>query len=53
MERPLFKCPLHFFGVGVLIYEIVYWNREAKKAMVKREEVMREQQRREELGRWK
>ena len=44
---------LSFFGVGVLIYEIVYWNREAKKALVKQEEVMREQQRREELGRWK
>jgi hypothetical protein len=44
---------LVLFGVGVLIFETVYWNREAKKAIVREKKAMREQQQREELGNWK
>ena len=44
---------LALFGVAVLIYETVYWQREAKKAKEQKEKDLREQERREELGNWK
>ena len=44
---------LVLFGVGILIYEIVYWNREAKKSNEREKKAVQEQQMREELGIWK
>ena len=41
------------FGGGALIYQTVYWQKEAKKAAVQKEKALREQQQREELGNWK
>ena len=44
---------LMLFGAGVLLFQTVYWQREAKKAEQQREKELREQHQREELGQWK
>ena len=41
------------FGGVVLTVDIVNLHREAKKALIRREKARREQEKREEMGRWK
>ena len=41
------------FGMVAIVYSAVYWFNEAQKATIQKEEILREQQRREEQGKWK